>query len=60
MVDTDLFSRWQRAGNLRDFQDHLPAPSRQQDLIAQVTHIASIAIERALADEVYDQRAQFD
>src|SRR6266576_1003362 len=39
-------------GTFAIFQDHPARPSRiQLDLIAQVTHIASIAIERALADE---------
>ena len=39
-------------GTFAVFQDHPASPTRlQQDLIAQVTHIASIAIERALADE---------
>src|SRR6266404_26294 len=39
-------------GTFAIFQDHPSSPTQvQQDLIAQVTHIASIAIERALADE---------
>ena len=39
-------------GTFAIFQDHPSNPTQvQQDLIAQVTHIASIAIERALADE---------
>jgi len=39
-------------GTFAVFQDHPSSPTQvQQDLIAQVTHIASIAIERALADE---------
>jgi len=39
-------------GTFAVFQDHPASPTQvQQDLIAQVTHIASIAIERALADE---------
>ncbi|MDX6303426.1 MAG: hypothetical protein QOI77_395 [Blastocatellia bacterium] len=39
-------------GTFAIFQDHPASPTPvQQDLIAQVTHIASIAIERALADE---------
>jgi PAS domain S-box-containing protein len=39
-------------GTFAIFQDHPSRPTQvQQDLIAQVTHIASIAIERALADE---------
>lgn len=40
-------------GTFAIFQDHPSSPTQvHQDLIAQVTHIASIAIERALADEV--------
>jgi PAS domain S-box-containing protein len=39
-------------GTFAIFQDRPSRPTQvQQDLIAQVTHIASIAIERALADE---------
>jgi len=39
-------------GTFAIFQDHPSSPTQvQQDLIAQVTHIASIAIERTLADE---------
>jgi PAS domain S-box-containing protein len=39
-------------GTFAIFQDHPSSPTQiQQDLIAQVTHIASIALERALADE---------
>src|SRR6266550_4476596 len=39
-------------GTFAIFQDHPSSPTQiQQDLIAQVTHIASIAIERALAEE---------
>jgi PAS domain S-box-containing protein len=39
-------------GTFAIFQDHPSSPTQVQlDLIAQVTHIASIAIERALADE---------
>ena len=39
-------------GTFAIFQEHPSRPTQiQQDLIAQVTHIASIAIERALADE---------
>jgi PAS domain S-box-containing protein len=39
-------------GTFAIFQDHPSSPTQvQQDLTAQVTHIASIAIERALADE---------
>ena len=39
-------------GTFAIFQDHPSSPTQvQQDLITQVTHIASIAIERALADE---------
>jgi PAS domain S-box-containing protein len=39
-------------GTFAIFQDHPSSPTQvQQDLIAQVTHIASIAIERALANE---------
>lgn len=39
-------------GTFAVFQHHPSNPTQlQQDLIAQVTHIASIAIERALADE---------
>jgi PAS domain S-box-containing protein len=38
-------------GTFAIFQDHPASPTQvQQDLIAQVTHIASIAIERALAE----------
>ncbi|HMG73298.1 MAG TPA: PAS domain-containing protein [Pyrinomonadaceae bacterium] len=39
-------------GTFAIFQDHPSSPTQvQQDLIAQVTHIASIAIGRALAEE---------
>src|SRR5438132_13285498 len=39
-------------GTFAIFQDHPSSPTQiQQDLIAQVTHIASIAIERGLAEE---------
>jgi PAS domain S-box-containing protein len=39
-------------GTFAIFQGHPSSPTQvQQDLIAQVTHIASIAIERALAEE---------
>jgi PAS domain S-box-containing protein len=39
-------------GTFAIFQDHPSSPTQvQQDLIAQVPHITSIAIERALADE---------
>jgi len=39
-------------GTFAIFQDHPSSPTQvQQDLIAQVTHIASIAIERGLNDE---------
>jgi len=39
-------------GTFAIFQDHPSSPSQlQQNLIGQVTHIASIAIERALSEE---------
>src|SRR6185295_16858598 len=50
---TPIFSRdGEVLGTFAIFQDHPSSPTQvQQDLIAQVTHIASIAIERALAAE---------
>ena len=39
-------------GTFAIFQDHPSSPTQlQQDLISQVTHIASIAIERALSEQ---------
>jgi len=50
---TPICSRDSRVlGTFAIFQNHPSSPTQvQQDLIAQVTHIASIAIERALAEE---------
>ncbi|MCM3874470.1 MAG: PAS domain-containing protein [Pyrinomonadaceae bacterium] len=50
---TPIFSRnGEVLGTFAIFQDDPSSPTElQQDLIAQVTHIASIAIERSLADE---------
>lgn len=50
---TPIFSRdGEVLGTFAIFQSTPTSPTQlQQDLIAQVTHIASIAIERALADE---------
>jgi len=43
-------------GTFAIFQDHPASPTQlQQDLIAQVIHIASIAIERALNEEALKQ-----
>jgi PAS domain S-box-containing protein len=43
-------------GTFAVFQDHPSSPTQvQQDLIAQVTHIASIAIERGLNEEALKQ-----
>ncbi|HEY8187762.1 MAG TPA: PAS domain-containing protein [Pyrinomonadaceae bacterium] len=50
---TPIYSRdGQVLGTFAIFQDHPSSPTQLQlDLISQVTHIASIAIERALSEE---------
>ncbi|MCU1266859.1 MAG: multi-sensor signal transduction histidine kinase [Acidobacteria bacterium] len=50
---TPIFSRnGEVLGTFAIFQNHPSSPTQlQQDLISQVTHIASIAIERALSEE---------
>ena len=54
---TPICSRHGRVlGTFAIFQRHRARPSRiQLDLIAQVTHIASIAIERALAEQTLER-----
>ena len=47
-------------GTFAIFQDHPSSPTQvQQDLIAQVTHIASIAIERALVETALKRSEAF-
>jgi signal transduction histidine kinase len=58
---TPLYSRdGQVLGTFAIFQNHPSSPiQRQQDLISQVTHIASIAVERALNEEALERSAVF-
>ena len=56
-----IFSRnGEVLGTFAIFQDHPSSPTQLQlDLIAQVAHIASIAIERALSEEALRRSAAF-
>ena len=58
---TPIFSRnGEVLGTFAIFQDHPSSPSQLQlDLIAQVAHIASIAIERALSEAALKQSETF-
>ena len=57
---TPIFSRdGQVLGTFAIFQDHPSSPTQlHQDLIGQVTHIASIAIERASSEEAVKRSAR--
>ena len=58
---TPIYSRdGQVLGTFAIFQNHPSSPIQlQQDLISQVTHIASIAVERALNEEALKRSAVF-
>jgi PAS domain S-box-containing protein len=58
---TPIYSRdGQVLGTFAIFQNHPSGPIQlQQDLISQVTHIASIAIERGLSEEALRRSAAF-